>query len=152
MSFNLEELVKDSLEEDHQFLRRLINDYDSGLNRFNKLGESLYLAIIDNEIAGIGGLNQDPYINDNRFGRVRHLYVLRKFRMQGVGKALLKKIINEASKYYLVLGLRTNNETADLMYCSNGFTKGHFFDHVTHYMIFNKTSEFNKILEEQLNL
>jgi predicted acetyltransferase len=125
----------DSIEDGHRFVERLNNEYCSGTNRFDKAGEALYLARVDNEIVGIGGLNQDPFIKEEGFGRVRHVYALRKFRRRGAGKAILSEIINEASKHYKVLGLRTYNEIASEMYCSNGFIKGDKFEHISHYLI-----------------
>jgi predicted acetyltransferase len=139
--FDIQPILIDSIEDGHHFVERLNNEYYSGTNCFDKPGEALYLARIDNEIAGIGGLNQDPYIKDKDFGRVRHLYVLRKFRRRGVGKAILSEIINEAIKHYKILGLRTYNDVAGEMYCSNGFIKGDKFERMTHYLMLKTESK-----------
>lgn len=134
-SCNIEHMVKESIEEGHRFLQKLKDEYHNGTNRFDKHGEALYVVMIDNEIAGIGGLNQDPYMNNSAFGRVRHVYVLQKFRRRGIGQVIIREIIEEAKKYYSILGLRTENEAADRMYCSLGFIKDHQFVHATHYMV-----------------
>lgn len=134
-AYVIDEMVQESVEEGHLFLRKLKEEYDSGTNRFNKPGEALFIVMNDHEIAGIGGLNQDPYINDNAFGRVRHVYVLQKYRRIGIGRVILREIIDVAKKHFSILGLRTENEAADLLYCSLGFIKDNQFAHATHYMV-----------------
>ncbi|CAH1232561.1 hypothetical protein PAECIP111891_07044 [Paenibacillus allorhizoplanae] len=120
--YELKMLVDDSISEGYKFVMLLIDEYVDGSNKFDRKGESLYIAKINNEIVGIGGLNIDPYLRITDVGRVRHLYVLRKNRGTGVGKALLNRIIVEAQKHFRKLTLSTNNPVADKFYKDFGFS------------------------------
>jgi len=121
--YDLNLLIEDSVSEGYKFVKRLVDEYETGDNKFDKNGESLFVAIIDGEVKGIGGLNIDPYLGLTEIGRVRHLYVLRNYRGTGVGKKLLGTIIDEAKKHFRILTLFTNNPIADNLYRSFGFTK-----------------------------
>src|SRR5690554_3978160 len=121
--YDLGFLVNDSLSQEYKFVMRLVDEYADGSNKFDKKGESLFVTIIDGEVVGIGGLNIDPYLGLTDVGRVRHLYVLLKNRGAGVGKELLRTIIEEAQLHFRKLTLFTNNPVADKLYRDFGFTK-----------------------------
>ncbi|MFS0615632.1 GNAT family N-acetyltransferase [Lederbergia ruris] len=122
--YDLDMLIDDSLSEGYKFIERLVNEYKTGSNKFDKKGESLYVAKIGSEVIGIGGLNIDPYLSLPDVGRVRHLYVLRKNRGTGVEKKLLITITDEARKHFRTLRLSTtNNPVADNLYIKCGFSK-----------------------------
>lgn len=62
LNIDMKSLVKDSKEEGFHFIERLINDYKSGTNKFNKPGEALYGVFNDKGVVvSIGGLNIDPF-------------------------------------------------------------------------------------------
>ncbi|MGN7356167.1 GNAT family N-acetyltransferase [Paenibacillus sp. SAF-054] len=121
--YDLKRMVEDSKAEGHQFVKRLVDEYADGSNKFDRRGESLYVAKIEGEVVGIGGLNVDPYLGRNDVGRVRHLYVLSKNRRAGVGRELLSTIIIEAQKHFETLTLYTTNPVADKLYRDVGFSK-----------------------------
>ncbi|MEK3888061.1 GNAT family N-acetyltransferase [Bacillus sp. FSL K6-3431] len=122
--YELDLLIDDSLSEGYKFIKRLVDEYATGSNRFDKSGESLYVAKINDEVIGIGGLNIDPYLSLPNVGRVRHLYVLRQNRGTGVGKKLLNTIIDEARKHFRTLRLSsTDNLVAENLYIKCGFSK-----------------------------
>jgi GNAT superfamily N-acetyltransferase len=98
------------MSEGYKFVQKLSYEYTNGSNKFDRNEESLFVAIIDDEVIGIGGLNIDPYLELLDIGRVRHLYVLQKHRGRGVGKKLLRKIIKEAMKHFQTLTLYTENQ------------------------------------------
>src|SRR5690606_19083057 len=110
--YKLDLLIEDSLSEGYKFIKRLVDEYTLGSNKFDKNGESLYVAKIDDEVIGIGGLNIDPYLNLSDVGRVRHLYVLRKNRGTGVGKKLLNAIIDEARANFRTIRLSFTDHLA----------------------------------------
>ncbi len=134
LTFNLDELVSDSREEDFNFVRRLRDEYITGYNNFTQRGEVLYLAHIGSRVIGCGGLNIDPYLRDDSYGRVRHLYVLKAFRGRNIATMLLDRIINDAKRNFKVLTLRTFSSEASSLYLKNGFTKSSKIDYATHYM------------------
>ncbi len=60
----------------------------------------LLTASVQGVIVGIGGLNQDPYFNNPKVGRLRHLYVESGWRKRGVGRLLVTQLIHAAKQYY----------------------------------------------------
>ncbi|HLU22699.1 MAG TPA: GNAT family N-acetyltransferase [Bacillaceae bacterium] len=125
-------------------IKRLVDEYTLGSNKFDKNGESLYIAKIDDEVVGIGGLNIDPYLNLSNVGRVRHLYVLRKNRGTGVGKKLLNTIIDEAKGYFRTIRLSSTEDPAAVnLYKECGFSKVEGIYKASH--IFKVSKATNKI-------
>ncbi|MBY6054753.1 GNAT family N-acetyltransferase [Cytobacillus firmus] len=132
---DLAHLVKESKEEGFRFLERLVNDYEDGTNKFNKPGESLYgLFNKEGVLIAIGGLNIDPFSNEEKVGRLRRFYVSKDYRRNGLGKHLLNQIIYDAKNYYKVLVLHTDTEQGDSFYISFGFSKGNLYPNSTHYL------------------
>jgi GNAT superfamily N-acetyltransferase len=104
-----------------RFVRRLIDEWVSGANRFDRPGEALFAARVDGRLVGVCGLNVDPYSVEARVGRVRHLYVLSAFRRLGVGRQLVAGVVAAAQGRFDVLRLSTGNESAVRFYEALGF-------------------------------
>jgi GNAT superfamily N-acetyltransferase len=134
----LKNIIDDSLSDGYKFVKRLVDEFENGSNKFDKNGESLYVAIDGDDIIGVGGLNIDPYREESDVGRVRHLYVLRKNRGHGVGKKLLRIIIEEAQKHFRILTLSTDNPIADKLYRDAGFIKAEGIYKASHIMNLKK--------------
>ncbi|MBG9545813.1 GNAT family N-acetyltransferase [Cytobacillus firmus] len=136
---DLTHLVKESKAEGFRFLERLVNDYENGTNRFNNPGESLYgLFNKEGVLIAIGGLNIDPFSNDEKVGRLRRFYVSNDYRRNGLGRFLLSQIIYDAKNFYKVLVLHTDTEQGDKFYTSLGFSKENNYPNSTHYLsLFN---------------
>ncbi len=121
---DLTHLVKESKEEGFRFLERLVNDYENGTNKFNNHGESLYgLFNKEGVLIAIGGLNIDPFSNDEKVGRLRRFYVSNDYRRNGIGRLLLSQIIYDAKNFFKVLVLYTDTEQGDKFYNSLGFQR-----------------------------
>jgi GNAT superfamily N-acetyltransferase len=131
---SIDHLVEESLSQGFRFLERLISEYHSGLNRFNLPGEALLTASVQGVIIGIGGLNRDPYFNDPRVGRLRHLYVESAWRNRDVGRLLVTHLTQEARQHYQLLTLRTTTPTADGFYQKLGFRTHPRWEHTTHHL------------------
>ncbi|WP_459965041.1 GNAT family N-acetyltransferase [Paenibacillus sp. JCM 10914] len=129
------ELLAESLSEGHRHIRRLIDDYSTGQNRFEHPDEALFEYRIDGMLTGVCGLNRDPY-SDECSGRVRRMYVLNAYRRQGIGRALLEAVIDESSRHYRRLVLNTGSAQADLFYARLGFTRLDSQEHATHVLEF----------------
>jgi len=71
-------------------------------------------------IVGVCGLNRDPYVDDPSIGRVRHLYVSPSHRRQGIGRALVRTVMDAASDRFRMLRLRTT-PVAGSFYGALGF-------------------------------
>ena len=93
----VDELLSESERAGARFVRRLVDEWANGANRFDRPGEALFGAWIGDRLVGVGGLNVDPYARDERVGRVRHLYVLSDFRRLGVARRLMAQIIAAAA-------------------------------------------------------
>ncbi|MFD0678322.1 MULTISPECIES: GNAT family N-acetyltransferase [unclassified Paenibacillus] len=115
-------LVEESASEGFRHIKRLVNDYETGANKFDKEGEALFIAYQNNEIVGVCGLNRDPYVKSKEVGRVRWLYISPRVRRLGIGRTLMDSVITEARKKYKMLVLRTDNPIADVFYLSIGFS------------------------------
>ena len=81
-------LLEESREQGFEGLERLVAEYAAGTNRFDRPGEALFgVYDQDRHLIAIGGLTRDPYALRDGVGRVRHVYVLSRWRGQGIGKA-----------------------------------------------------------------
>ncbi|MDX1439587.1 MAG: GNAT family N-acetyltransferase [Rubricoccaceae bacterium] len=127
-----DELVAESVTEGCRFLVRLRSEFNSGLNRFAKRGEQLLVARIGDSIVGVCGLNRDPYTPDCGVGRVRHLYVLSKYRRRGVARALVSHVVLAADGVFKALRLRTDSNVADRFYQAMGFVRSDVDPTATH--------------------
>jgi GNAT superfamily N-acetyltransferase len=130
---DIAELLEESIDEGFRHIERLMNEFESGLNRFDKPGETLYVAVLESRIVGVGGLNIDPYSNAT-VGRLRRLYVLKEYRGIGIGKKITETILGKAKNYYTTIVLKTDNPKASKFYIRLGFSKITDNDKVTHWI------------------
>jgi ribosomal protein S18 acetylase RimI-like enzyme len=114
-------LIAESGQHGLRFVRRLADEWASGVNRFDRPGEALFVARSAGEIVGVCGLNVDPYETGREVGRVRHLYVLRAHRHRGIGERLVTAIVQAARGPFRRLRLRTQNPEAARLYERLGF-------------------------------
>jgi GNAT superfamily N-acetyltransferase len=117
----LGELVGEAERTDYRFPRRLVEEWDCGVNRFDGPGEALFAAVIGGKVIGVCGLNADPYAEGRRIGRVRRLYVLAAYRRRGIGRRLVTEVVAAARGVFDVLRLRTQEPGAAAFYESLGF-------------------------------
>ena len=139
---SIDHLVKESSFQGFRFVERLIRDYRSGLNCFDTSGEMLLTASLEGVVIGVGGLNRDPYFNDLKVGRLRHLYVGSVWRRCGVGRLLVEQLIHEASQHYHLLALRTDTLAADKFYQKLGFKTHPNWEHTTHHLQLSEGAYF----------
>ncbi|AHA06160.1 MULTISPECIES: GNAT family N-acetyltransferase [Bacillus] len=134
MKYEISHLVQDSKEGGFNFLIKLINEYENKINVFNKTGECLYGIFQREKLIGIGGLNEDPYTENNKIGRVRRFYIAKEYRRKGLGRLLLVRILSDAKKYFNIVVLNTDTEQGDKFYTSGGFVKGKKYVGASHYL------------------
>lgn len=114
-------LAIEARSESYRFVDRLETEWHSGANRFDAAGECLLgIATADGLIA-IGGLNVDPFLQDGRAGRLRHLYVRIASRRQGAGGLLVATLVTAGRPYFARIRLRTDNPDAARLYARAGF-------------------------------
>jgi GNAT superfamily N-acetyltransferase len=115
-------------------VRRLVEEWHSGANRFDRPGEVLFVAQLSGCVVGVCGLNIDPYARDPAVGRVRHLYVSVGERRKGVGRALIGRVVAGARKSFKTLRLRTNSKDAAAFYEAIGFRPTDSHSQSTHFL------------------
>lgn len=89
--------------EGFHFLRRLVDEWTTGLNRFDREGEVLLGCFLGNELVGCGGINRVS----GTTARLRRLYVLPKHRQVGYGGLLVGELIKCARPHFDKLELRS---------------------------------------------
>ncbi|MGC6388494.1 GNAT family N-acetyltransferase [Ewingella sp. S1.OA.A_B6] len=137
---SFDSLLEESKLEGQRMLVRLLDNWHSGMNRFALPGEMLNgVFSLDSDhqrrLVAIGGRNIDPYINQLRAGRIRHLYVTHALRRQGVGQLLMTHLIDGASLYFDYLNTHAP-QSAYAFYQNLGFEPVNGDENVTHRLIF----------------
>ena len=117
----LDVLLAESEQAGTRLVRRLVEEWATGANRFDRPGEALFTAQVEGRLVGVCGLNIDPYTAEQGVGRVRHLYVLSVHRRLGVGRQLIEAVLDAARGRFHSLRLRTANPVAARLYQSLGF-------------------------------
>ncbi|KPU56114.1 GNAT family N-acetyltransferase [Bacillus wiedmannii] len=135
MKYEHDYLVQESKEEGFNFLIKLISEYENKINIFNKTGECLYGIFQGEKLIGIGGLNEDPYTENNKIGRLRRFYISKNYRRKGLGNLILNRLLLHAEKYFKVVVLHTDSKQGDVFYNANGFVKGEVYKGSSHYKV-----------------
>jgi GNAT superfamily N-acetyltransferase len=90
-----EALCAEARAEGHGMLDTLAAEWSSGAMRFNRPGEMLLASYVDDALAGIGGLTQEPAIPGAL--RMRRFYVALAYRRYGVGRALADALLRQTT-------------------------------------------------------
>jgi ribosomal protein S18 acetylase RimI-like enzyme len=125
-------LLAASEAESFQFVRRVVNEWESGANRFTGKGEALLGYFVGGRLVAICGLTRDPYQTEATVGRLRNLYVLPEHRGRSIGAALTRRVIELAESAYQVLRLRAATPRAAALYERLGFTATAELENCTH--------------------
>ncbi|MBV9248128.1 MAG: GNAT family N-acetyltransferase [Acetobacteraceae bacterium] len=72
-------------------MERLFNEWETNVTRFDRDGEALLAAHMDDALVGIGGLTLDPVLT--RALRLRRFYVRPSFRGHGIGRRLAEALL-----------------------------------------------------------
>ena len=114
---DIQYLVSESQVDGFRFLKRLVDEFNSGINRFDNLGEVLLAVREQDKLIAIGGIN-----NDNGVARLRRFYVSKRYRRTGLGSRLLKELEQTAIKSFSEIVLFTDTSDAGKFYQSCGYT------------------------------
>ncbi|HUG08319.1 MAG TPA: GNAT family N-acetyltransferase [Acidimicrobiia bacterium] len=114
-------LLESSRSEGHNLVERLVDDWRVGSNRFDRRGELACEARLGSKLVAVGGLNQDPYLDDPDVGRIRHVYVVPEARGQGVGRAIVTSLVDHARDHFTRVRLRTTGPGSSEFYLQIGF-------------------------------
>lgn len=118
---DIQVLLRVSQEEGHNLVERFVDDWADGSNRFDRPGEVALAARVDSRLVGVGGLNQDPYLDDPSVGRIRHVYVSPDARGLGVGRGLVMSLVDHARGQFSRVRLRAGPTEASSFYLQLGF-------------------------------
>ena len=112
----LKALVAEAWAEGFQFVERLVGDWNTGVNRFSKPGEKLLGVFNGESVIAVGGLNRDPYAQQEHVGRLRHIYVHPRYRRLGVGRKLAIALLENLDEHFELVRLRTSTTAASRFY------------------------------------
>src|SRR4051812_44701384 len=108
----LREMAAVAESEGFRFVGRFFEDIVAGRVQLDAPCEFFLGSLLADEIAAIGGVTPDPYIEDSRVGRLRHVYVRPELRRAGLGKTLIADLELRAESCYDLLRLRTDTTAA----------------------------------------
>ena len=91
----IDALRTEALAEGYRFVERLVADWMSRKIRFDREGEALFAARVNDVLAGIGGLTIEPVVPSAL--RMRRFYVRPAFRRIGVGRQLASALLARAA-------------------------------------------------------
>jgi GNAT superfamily N-acetyltransferase len=117
----MESLRAEARNEGYDFIETLIQEWESGTNRFQGPGEILCGHLDGGLLVAVGGLTCDPFACRSDMGRIRRIYVRPAWRNQGVGRALVAALVQAARRYFRCVRLRAENEGAARLYESMDF-------------------------------
>ena len=126
------DMLRESEAFGYRFLRRVVREWESGVNRFARPGEALLVAEMNGRLVGVCGLSIDPYLADPRVGRVRNVYVLVDCRRAGIGRRLVEEAVARAQGHFDRLRLRADDPGPARLYESLGFRRCHGIPNCTH--------------------
>jgi len=136
-NYDIETVRYESDKEGYNHINRLSAEYNSGENRFDKIGEKLVGFVLDDEVVAVCGLNIEP--TNNRLGRIRRLYVLPENRRRGIGTELVKYLIKHAEQYFQSVVVNIGDLSVDNFYKPIGFRSIMNNDSYTHILVLDHT-------------
>jgi GNAT superfamily N-acetyltransferase len=104
-----------------RFIEKLVNEWASNANRFDRPGEILASAFQNGQLVAVGGLNIDPYADNITVARLRHLYVLKNVRRRGVASNVARYLLDAARTSFDSVRLFTDTAEAAALYHALGF-------------------------------
>jgi GNAT superfamily N-acetyltransferase len=135
----MESLRAEARDEGYNFIETLIQEWESGTNRFQGPGEILCGHLDEGLLVAVGGLTCDPFARRPDIGRIRRVYVRPAWRNKGVGRALVTALVEAAGRYFRCVRLRAENEGAARLYENMDFVPIASPD-ATHILHFDRNS------------
>lgn len=103
-------------------VERLAEQWEDRSQRFQLDGEALFAALSNDRLSGVGGITHDPVLPPTLALRVRRFYVRPEGRRQGVGRALLRRVVQHGLRHAPVLVVNAPTPLAAAFYEGCGFT------------------------------
>ncbi|KAA0698679.1 N-acetyltransferase [Neorhizobium sp. P12A] len=105
--------------EGYEHIRRLVDEWADGLNRFSRRGERLLVAFEENDVVAIGGLTVEFSRVD--WLRMRRFYVLPQYRGRGIGRMIARELLNHAKAFTDRVTVHAGDPDAALFWHAMGF-------------------------------
>jgi GNAT superfamily N-acetyltransferase len=72
----------------------------TGKTALTRREKSCWGRFVNGQLVGVCGLNRDPFSQQPRAGRIRHLYISERHRRRGIGQQLLVSVITHSSIWF----------------------------------------------------
>lgn len=100
---------------------RLLDDFRSGANRFDRPGELLLGCLEGDVVVAVCGLNIEEETCFGKAGRIRRLYVLPSHRGKGLARSLVDAVVAAAAGWFDALIVNVGTLPARGFYEHLGF-------------------------------
>lgn len=121
LSDGFADLLSEATAEGVRNMRLLADEWESGQQRFDEDGAALFAALVDGELAGVGGVTAEKA---EPAMRMRRLYVRPRFRRSGVGRALAGAMMQQGLQASSVLTVNARaSEAAGPFWEALGFMR-----------------------------
>lgn len=112
-------LAEVARQEGYSHILRIAEEWSSGLNRFERRGESLLGAHDQGQLIAVGGMTLEPTRAD--WLRMRRFYVSRQYRGGGIGRRLAEHLLEHARSFTSVVTVHAGSDDATSFWQAMGF-------------------------------
>ncbi|PDT06498.1 GNAT family N-acetyltransferase [Rhizobium chutanense] len=106
-------------QEGYRHITRLVDEWAAGGTRFERDGERLLGAYVDEALAGIGGMTVEPALSGAL--RMRRFYIGPAMRERGIGRKLALALLDHARSCGSIVTVHAGNDGAAKFWASLGF-------------------------------
>jgi GNAT superfamily N-acetyltransferase len=117
----IRELASLGEAEGFRFVRRFADQLEAGTVQLDSRDEFFFAVFDCLTLLAVGGVTRDPYVDDPRAGRLRHVFVRKEWRGTGIGRRLVTELEVRAADRYTYLRLRTDSVRAAEFYEHLGY-------------------------------
>jgi GNAT superfamily N-acetyltransferase len=105
----LDAMRTEARAENHNMLDRLAREWEAGETRFDRPGEALYAAYVDEVLAGIGGLTVETAIPGAY--RMRRFYVRAPYRRASIAQRLALALLDGIPGHTVTVNAAAGSES-----------------------------------------
>ena len=113
------QLEADAKADGHRHVTRLSVEFAKDRAMFH----AILVCYIDDEVAGIGAITEEPAWTSQPTWRMRRLYVHRKFRRRKVARAIAFALLQEAAEKVRMVTVHAGSEEASQFWEAIGFRR-----------------------------
>ncbi|PDS79670.1 GNAT family N-acetyltransferase [Rhizobium sp. L43] len=106
-------------QEGYRHITRLVDEWAAGDTRFERDGERLLGAYVDQALAGIGGMTVEAAMSGAL--RMRRFYISAAMRRRGIGRMLALALVDHARSRCSIVTVHAGNDGAAKFWVSLGF-------------------------------